>query len=61
MESRCVPITILMADDDEDDCFPAQTAFEDAGLTGELRVVENGKKLLDYLRRQGLQFHYKTR
>lgn len=53
MESLCTPITILMADDDEDDCLLAQTAFEDAGLTGELRVVVDGIKLLEYLRRQG--------
>ena len=53
MESHCAPIIILMADDDEDDCLLAQAAFEDAALTGELRVVENGKKLLEYLRRQG--------
>jgi CheY-like chemotaxis protein len=43
-----------MADDEEDDCLLAQSAFEDTGLTGELRVVENGIKLLDYLRRQGV-------
>jgi CheY-like chemotaxis protein len=53
VESHCAPITILMADDDEDDCLLAQAAFEDAGLTGELRVVENGIKLFEYLRRQG--------
>jgi len=53
VESHCAPITILMADDDEDDCLLAQAAFEYAGLTGELRLVENGKQLLEYLRRQG--------
>ena len=53
MEKHCAPIIILMADDDEDDCLLAQAAFEDAGLAGGLRVVENGKKLLEYLRGQG--------
>ena len=53
MEKHCAPIIILMADDDEDDCLLALTAFQDAGLRGELRFVENGKKLLEYLRGQG--------
>lgn len=53
MENHCVPITILLADDDEDDCLPAQAAFQGTGFRGELRVVGNGKKLLEYLRRQG--------
>lgn len=53
MENPSYPCIVLMADDDEDDCLLAQAAFEDAGITGELRFVENGKKLLEYLRLQG--------
>lgn len=53
MENSSDPCIILMADDDEDDCLLAQTAFIDAGVSGELRFVENGKRLLEYLRRQG--------
>jgi CheY-like chemotaxis protein len=47
------PITILMADDDPDDCVLTKEALEDARLINELRFVENGEELLEYLRRQG--------
>jgi CheY-like chemotaxis protein len=43
------PITILMADDDEDDRDLARDAFQDAGLDGEIRFVLDGQDLLDYL------------
>jgi two-component system, response regulator len=47
------PITILMADDDPDDCVLTKEALEDARLINDLRFVENGEELLEYLRRQG--------
>jgi CheY-like chemotaxis protein len=43
-------ISILMADDDEDDRDLARDAFHDAGLDGEIRFVLDGQDLLDYLR-----------
>ena len=48
-----MPITILMADDDADDRQLTREAFEDARLINDIRFVENGEELLDYLRRQG--------
>ena len=47
------PITILMADDDADDRVLTKEALEDARLINDLRFVENGEELLEYLRRQG--------
>ena len=47
------PITILMADDDPDDRLLTQEALAEGRLINELRFVENGEELLDYLRRQG--------
>ncbi len=46
-------ITILMADDDEDDRMMAGEALEEAKLVNTLRFVENGEELLDYLFRRG--------
>ena len=48
-----MPITILMADDDADDRRLTQEAFEEGRLINEVRFVENGEQLLDYLRKQG--------
>jgi CheY-like chemotaxis protein len=53
MNPSHVAITILMADDDADDRLMAQEAFEEARLANELRFVEDGEALLDYLRRRG--------
>jgi len=47
------PITILMADDDEDDRMMAQDALDEAHLANELHCVEDGEELLDYLHRRG--------
>jgi len=51
------PITktpvILMADDDADDQLLAKDALDECGLAPDLRFVENGEELLDYLLRKG--------
>jgi CheY-like chemotaxis protein len=47
------PITILMADDDPDDRELTREAFEEAKLANDLRFVEDGVELLDYLHRRG--------
>jgi len=47
------PITILMADDDADDRRLTQEAFAEAKLANDLRFVEDGVELLDYLHRRG--------
>ena len=48
-----MPITILMADDDADDRRLTQEAFEEARLINDLRFVENGEQLIEYLRKEG--------
>ncbi|MEP6681839.1 MAG: response regulator [Parafilimonas sp.] len=40
---------ILVAEDDADDRFLIQTAFEEKGYSDELEFVENGIELLSYL------------
>lgn len=47
------PLTILMADDDADDRLLAHDALAECQLEAELRCVENGEELLDYLFRRG--------
>jgi CheY-like chemotaxis protein len=41
--------TVLMADDDEDDCMLARKAFEESKTHGAFLCVEDGDKLMDYL------------
>ena len=47
------PITILMADDDADDRQMTREAFEESRVANDLRFVENGVELMDYLKRRG--------
>jgi CheY-like chemotaxis protein len=47
------PITILMADDDADDRDMARDAFAESHLANDLRFVEDGVELMDYLKRRG--------
>ncbi len=47
------PITILMADDDADDRLMTREAFEESRLANDLRFVEDGAELMDYLKRRG--------
>lgn len=47
------PITILLADDDADDRMLAREALEESRLVNDLRIVEDGEQLLDYLQRRG--------
>jgi CheY-like chemotaxis protein len=51
--SQAMPITILMADDDPDDRALTQEALEEGRLINNIRFVEHGEELLDYLRKQG--------
>jgi CheY-like chemotaxis protein len=46
-------VTILMADDDEEDCELTRDALQDGRLANEMRFVYDGQELLDYLRREG--------
>ena len=47
------PVTILLADDDEDDQLLIRDALQDARLANPIRCVQDGQELLDYLRREG--------
>jgi CheY-like chemotaxis protein len=53
MSPAAKPITILMADDDADDRQLTKEAFEESRLANDLRFVEDGEELLDYLKRRG--------
>jgi len=46
-------ITILLADDDADDRMMAADALEESRLANDLRFVEDGEELMDYLHRRG--------
>jgi CheY-like chemotaxis protein len=45
--------TILMAEDDPDDRFLMEQAFGELGTDADLRFVEDGEELMNYLRRSG--------
>src|SRR6478736_2516592 len=53
MQETGKPITILMADDDADDRLMAKEAFEESRLANDIRFVQDGVELLDYLKRRG--------
>jgi CheY-like chemotaxis protein len=46
-------VTILMADDDEDDRDLTREALQNARLANEMRFAVDGQDLMDYLRREG--------
>ena len=52
MNRQATPITILMADDDSDDRQMTYEAFEECRLGNDLRFVEDGAELMDYLYRR---------
>ncbi len=47
------PITILMADDSDDDRMMTREALQESFVINELREVEDGEELMDYLHRRG--------
>jgi CheY-like chemotaxis protein len=47
------PCTILMADDDAEDCMLVREALRENGRPHELAFVRDGEELLDYLCRRG--------
>jgi CheY-like chemotaxis protein len=46
-------LTILLAEDDQDDRYLISEALDESGADSQLYVVETGEELLDYLRNQG--------
>ncbi len=53
LQGNAIPVMILIADDDEDDRLLTRQALEEAHLSNDVRFVEDGEELMDYLRRQG--------
>ena len=53
MKGRRTTVTILMADDNEDDCLLAREALAESRLTSVLHFVQDGEELMDYLYRRG--------
>ncbi|MEC4813679.1 MAG: response regulator [Scytonema sp. PMC 1069.18] len=49
MKGRQTGITILMAEDDEDDCMLVREALEESHVIHELYIVNDGEELMDYL------------
>jgi CheY-like chemotaxis protein len=47
------PITILIVDDDDDDRMMAKDALEESKLANDLRLVEDGEEMMDYLLHRG--------
>lgn len=53
MKTQGKGIVILLAEDDADDRLLVREALAEGRVLNELRCVEDGEELLDYLRRQG--------
>ena len=53
MKGHRTTVTILMADDDEDDCMLAHEALIESRLANDLHFVKDGEELMDYLYRRG--------
>lgn len=46
-------VSIVMGDDDEDDCFIIKEALSESELNHTLKIIGSGRELMDYLRRNG--------
>lgn len=53
MQPEGKPITILLADDDEEDRMLTSDALTESRVANDLRFVTDGDELLDYLYRKG--------
>lgn len=53
MMKQGTAITILMAEDDEEDRMLTKEAFEEVKLVNDLRFVKDGEELMDYLYQKG--------
>jgi CheY-like chemotaxis protein len=53
MSARGNPISIVMADDDEDDRDATRDAFERNRMANDFRTVNDGEELMSFLRREG--------
>ena len=46
-------VSIVMVDDDEDDCFIIKDALDESELDHTLTIIGSGQELMDYLRGRG--------
>lgn len=53
MTTRGKPVTILMAEDDEEDRLLVKEALQESRLANDLHFVEDGEELMDYLYHRG--------
>ena len=53
MKGRQTTMTILMADDDEDDCMLIREALAESRLQNHLNIVTDGEELMDYSYHRG--------
>jgi CheY-like chemotaxis protein len=53
MSSSRLPITLLLADDDEEDRLMTEEALKESHLANDIRFVADGEELTDYLFRRG--------
>jgi CheY-like chemotaxis protein len=53
MTKQKKPVVILVAEDDPEDCLFIKEAFLEEQARTNLRFVEDGERLMDYLRRRG--------
>ena len=53
MSGARVPITLLLADDDEEDRVMTEEALKESHLANDIRFVGDGEELTDYLFRRG--------
>jgi CheY-like chemotaxis protein len=53
VKGRQTTMTILMADDDEDDCMLVREALAESRLQNHLNIVTDGEELMDYLHQRG--------
>ena len=53
MNDKAKPIVILMAEDDADDRLLLKDALSESQSGADMRFVENGEELVDYLARRG--------
>ena len=47
------PITVLLAEDDPEDIYLIGEALEEVGIPNQLKIVQDGEELLDYLYHRG--------
>ena len=53
MTTKPEAVTVLLADDDPDDRMLVEEAFAEIDSSYDLRFVDDGEELMDYLRHQG--------